>query len=726
MSKNNPKTILLVEDEPAIAMVGTKVLEKFGYKVICANNGDKAVTIALSRPDIDLILMDIDLSTGMDGTQTAEIILKDRDIPVLFLSSHTETEIVEKTEKITSYGYVVKGSSDTVLDASIKMALKLFEAKLNEKRNQESLREAYQYNEQIIQSANEGIIVYDSDLCYRVWNPYMENISGYTAGEVLGKHPWEVFPFLKETGVTERLKKALKGEPVDSLAFPYSVSKSGKSGWATDTSAPLCNTKGEIIGVIGMVSDITRHKQVEEELKFQSTLLNAVSQAVIATDLAGIIIYFNQAAENLYGWPAEEAIGRNILNVTVPDHSEVQAKEIMAALSAGRSWSGEFIVQNRAGHTFPSLVYNSPILDDTGKLIGIIGISQDITERKQTEDALKESLQKYSLLNETSPDSIVIHSLTEILHVNKSGLELIGATTTDEVMGKSAIDFIHPDDRAAGLDNMKKLFNREVSKVLMEQRFVRLDGRVIDVEVIGVPVEDNKEPKIQLIARDITGRKQAEARIKSLLAEKELLLREVHHRIKNHMNMIIGFLMLQENTLTEPGAIAALQDAQSRVKSMMVLYDKLYRSAGYKELSTNAYLSSLIDEVLNNFPNKDAVQIQKSIEDLVLDSEILFPLGIILNELLTNAMKHAFKAKNDSLIIISFSKQGNSCKLVFQDNGAGIPGHVTIENSTGFGMQLIKMMIHQIHGRIEMERSNGTRFTLEFDTNPANKLNHQP
>ncbi|NPD48119.1 PAS domain S-box protein, partial [Lentimicrobium sp. S6] len=135
------------------------------------------------------------------------------------------------------------------------------------------------------------------------------------------------------------------------------------------------------------------------------------------------------------------------------------------------------------------------------------------TQSKKREEEHKESQKKYRLLIENSPDLIAIHNMTEILHINNSGLKLVGATSLDEVVGKSAIDFIHPDDRAIGLENMKKLFSREESKVAMEQRFIRLDGKVIDVEGMGVPINYGEEPMIQIIARDITERKLADKKL---------------------------------------------------------------------------------------------------------------------------------------------------------------------------------------------------------------------
>ncbi|NJN98944.1 MAG: PAS domain S-box protein [Anaerolineales bacterium] len=142
---------------------------------------------------------------------------------------------------------------------------------------------------------------------------------------------------------------------------------------------------GELKYACVFARDITKRKQAEVKMRLQATLLDAVGQAVIATDPGGVITYFNRAAEKLYGWPAAEAIGRNIMEVTVPAFSQAQAAQIMTTMSRGNTWSGEFLVQRRSGASFPAQVYNSPILNETGQVLGIIGISTDISEQKQRE-----------------------------------------------------------------------------------------------------------------------------------------------------------------------------------------------------------------------------------------------------------------------------------------------------------------------------------------------------
>lgn len=158
MTAKKKKTILLVEDETITAKVGSKDLKKCGYKVINVFTGEEAIKIFSVKNEIDLILMDIDLGKGMDGTESAVEILKENDIPVVFLSSHTEPEIVDKTEKITSYGYVVKNSGITVLDASIKMAFRLFEEKQLVRNHQQELEAA---NEEMEQSNEQLASAYE-------------------------------------------------------------------------------------------------------------------------------------------------------------------------------------------------------------------------------------------------------------------------------------------------------------------------------------------------------------------------------------------------------------------------------------------------------------------------------------------------------------------------------------------------------------------------------------
>lgn len=209
-------------------------------------------------------------------------------------------------------------------------------------------------------------------------------------------------------------------------------------------------------------------------------------------------------------------------------------------------------------------------------------------------------------------------------------------------------------------------------------------------------------------------RMDAEERIKGLLAEKELLLQEVHHRIKNNMNTMIGLLSLQARKMGNPTAAGALMEARSRLRSMGVLYDKLYRSENLNEVSMKDYLLSLINDIAGIFPDSESLKIETRIDDFVLPVRVVSPLGIIVNELLTNAMKYAFTDRDECIIAVTAQFRDNHVTLVFEDNGNGIPESVDIHTSGGFGLMLVGMLVEQLNGSIRIERNRGTAFILEF------------
>jgi two-component sensor histidine kinase len=215
--------------------------------------------------------------------------------------------------------------------------------------------------------------------------------------------------------------------------------------------------------------------------------------------------------------------------------------------------------------------------------------------------------------------------------------------------------------------------------------------------------------------KEITERKKAEEEIKRQLAEKETLLKEVHHRIKNNIASIGGILSLHVQSIANPEAIAVLQDAIGRVDSMQILYDKLLLSEDYKDISVKNYVESLTDTVSALFSDSAKVTIDKRIADFQLDPKRLFPLGIIINELLTNKMKYAFINRDAGLIKISLKNVKNHITLTIQDNGNGLPDGFDINESKGFGLKLVKMLSRQLGGSFSIKKHAGTRSTIEFN-----------
>ncbi|HEX6184616.1 MAG TPA: PAS domain S-box protein [Pyrinomonadaceae bacterium] len=247
----------------------------------------------------------------------------------------------------------------------------------------------------------------DTELRFRYNNRAYDAWTGVPHERLYGRHIREALGEKAYAEVLPYAEAALAGREANferELEYP-----DGTRRYVNVSYVPDFDADGSVRGFVAHVRDLTARRRAEESMRFQAHLLDTVEQAVIATDLEGRIIYWNQHAERLYGWPAEEALGRSVLEVTPAETSAEQAIEIMSRLAAGGTWSGEFGVRRRDGSSFPAMVTDSPIHDDAGRVVGVVGVSADITERKKSEAAVHEAERRALREYET-----LLHRLTHL------------------------------------------------------------------------------------------------------------------------------------------------------------------------------------------------------------------------------------------------------------------------------------------------------------------------
>ncbi len=350
------------------------------------------------------------------------------------------------------------------------------------------------------------------------------------------------------------------------------------------------------------------------------------------------------------------------------------------------------------------------------QIAGAIANAQLFLERKRIEEALRESEESYRSLVETSPDAIFLHADGKLVYINPAAVRLFGAASAEKMYGLDAFDIVHPDDREAIRSRTHLIMTTGMPAPLRETRILRRDGSTVDVEATaGISYYRGKKA-IQVIQRDITERKRSEEKIRASLKEKEVLLKEIHHRVKNNLQIVSSLLYLQATRTKHPGAVSALTESQNRVRSMALIHEKLYQSPNLASVDMGEYTSNLVSELQRSHrTTENSIRLNLEIEEIRLGVNEAIPCGLIINELVSNALKHAFPAGKDGEVLVRLTRgENDSYKLFIKDNGVGFPEQVDYRNSPSLGLTLINSLVEQLQGAIELDRTGGTAFTVRF------------
>jgi PAS domain S-box-containing protein len=289
--------------------------------------------------------------------------------------------------------------------------------------------------------------------------------------------------------------------------------------------------------------------------------------------------------------------------------------------------------------------------------------------------------------------------------------------TRDELIGNNA-RLLYPsqeDYEYVGAEKYRQIQEQEVGTV--ETRWRRKDGVVRDILLSSVPLDSSDWNRgVTFSALDITERKAAEEKQKSLLREKEILLAEVHHRVKNNMQVITSLLNLQAEEVPDDYIRKLLDDSRNRIQSMALVHEQLYRSKEYSSISFDGYINQL-GSTLFSLYQIDFKHVKLVVEaaDISLDLERAIPCGLILNELMTNSLKYAFPDGRAGEIRINLQVDNGGMKLRVSDNGIGLPEKFNIRQTKSLGLQLVLLLVeHDLQGKIEVECVNGTSYRIEF------------
>ncbi len=361
----------------------------------------------------------------------------------------------------------------------------------------------------------------------------------------------------------------------------------------------------------------------------------------------------------------------------------------------------------------------TPIYDDKKILQGKLIIIQNINRRKSAEKELNYSEERYKTLTDVSPDSIAVIIDEKIVFANKASCKLLGATNSDQILGKDILSFVHPDSMEIAKNRFHEVHVKRNPQEFVEEKIITIDGLVKDIEVGDVPIIYDNQPAVQLVVRDITERKKLENQLKNSLEEKDMMMKEIHHRVKNNLMVIQSLLNLQSRYIKDKEARNIFKDSQNRAKSMALIHQQLYQSDNLKRIDFGDYIRSLATDLFHtiNIIDPKLINLNIDVENLMLDVNTSIPLGLILNELLTNCFKHAFPNVRNGVITVKFYNDGLKFHLIVNDDGVGIPDSLDYTKSDSLGLRLVNNLSNQIGAEIKVDRTNGTSFELIFEDN---------
>lgn len=476
---------------------------------------------------------------------------------------------------------------------------------------------------------------------------------------------------------------------------------------------------GEIRGRVTSFSDITDFKQAQEKLERYSNLLDSittnVNEGILRSTPEEGLIFVNDAFVTMFGYDSK----KEALEVK-PEQFYANQKhrwELVEKLqNKGKLRNEEVLFKRKDGSTFYALE-NSTITEEDNHIY-IDAVINDINERKLTEEALRDSEEKYRSILENIEDGYFETDLEgNFTFVNPAVSKILGYSES-ELMGMNNREYMDDENARKVFNTFNEVFRNGLPQKGFDWMLQKSDGSNIYVEAsFNLRKDADGEPiGFRGLVRDITDRKEREEKIKDSLREKEVLLGEIHHRVKNNLAVISGLLYLQaEKTDTEAGR-NLLQQSQGRINSMALVHELLYENHNFSGIDPGRYIEQLITHISSNLSvgGKD-ISTTVHTGDLQLDMNIAIPCALLINELLTNAYKYAFAGRDEGEISVRIYREDGFNHIVVKDDGVGIPdSYIQGEGEEGLGMSLVRILTKQLNGTLAIENKNGSLFKISF------------
>jgi len=439
----------------------------------------------------------------------------------------------------------------------------------------------------------------------------------------------------------------------------------------------------------------------------QLSYLESTPILLFQLDSEGIIKVLEGRGLDTFGIIPQDVTGTSVFDV-YPEKPPV-LEIIRQAVRNGHS-SSIFALENSTYELFIKEV------KDNGRGSYVLGTVIDLTEKTNAVQQLNIQKSYFQEFFESSPEAILILDQNDkVVNINH-GFEKLFMYRLDEVRGKSRDEILVPEnlqDEASIM--MKQLHEGEVVKLETIRR--RKDGSLVDVLILGNHIDLGPDMGGgYLIYSDISARKRSEEQTMASLLEKETLLKEIHHRVKNNLQVVSSLLYLQSKSIKDKNVAAIFKECQNRVKSISLIHEKLYQTKDLSRIDFDKYIRSLVSYLFKSFDvNPENISLRIRSENIFMSTDTAIPCGLIINELVTNSLKYAFPNSRKGSINIEVTYHAdNTFTMVIEDNGIGLPENVDLQHTDSLGLLLVQSLVNQLDAVVELERTGGTKFKITF------------
>jgi PAS domain S-box-containing protein len=437
--------------------------------------------------------------------------------------------------------------------------------------------------------------------------------------------------------------------------------------------------------------------------------------AIFLLDGDGNVTSWNTGAERITGYDADEMLGRHFSRFYTDEDVAMQKpqQQLAQASQIGRS-EAQLWQLRRDGTRFLANLVITPILDQGGTPRGFARVTHDISTHHAAEQRLRQVV-------ESAPSAMVMIGSSGIIEMVNVQAERVFGYARNELLHQP-VEILVPDRFSRHHPEARNAFFREpLARPMGQGRDLyarRKDGSEFPVEIGLNPIETDEGTKVLSAIVDISDRKQKEQNIQAALEEKNLLLGEIHHRVKNNLQIVHSLLDLQSTRISDASVLEMLRDSQNRIRSMALIHQSLYLSSNFARVNIGNVMEALIPALLQSYSvDHNRIHYELDVADVLLPINLAIPCGLIINELISNALKHAFPGTRAGVIRVAIKQQtGNKVLLSVSDDGIGIESNADLQQTNTLGLQLVRLLADQLGATLSINRANPTCFALEFAT----------